>query len=234
MNPLKIDILTLFPKMFSGPLQESLIGKAQEKRLVKIKIHNLRDFTSDKHRKVDDKPYGGGPGMVLQVHPIFSALKKLAAVKGKKKNKKSLVIYLSPQGKIFNHATALHLARQKHIILICGHYEGIDERAMKWIDEEISIGDYVLTGGELPAMVLADVIIRLVPGVVKKWESIQNDSFFQSMLDASQYTRPAKFLGMKVPETLLSGNHGAIKNWKDQSAYENTLKKRPDLLKGLN
>lgn len=232
MTPyLKIDVLTLFPKMFSGPLQESLIGKAQSKDLVKINIHDLRNFTKDKHRKVDDKPFGGGHGMVLQVEPIFNALKKLSAISGKKNRKKPFVIYLSPQGKLLNHSRALQLSEQKHIILLCGHYEGVDERAMKWVDEEISIGDYVLTGGELPAMILIDAVCRLVPGVVKEWESIKSDSFFQSRLDYSQFTRPAKFMGMKVPPILLSGNHKEIQMWRKTNSLRNTFKKRPDLLK---
>lgn len=228
---LKIDILTLFPGMYSGPFDESLVGKAQANGLIQIKIHNLRDFTKEKNRKVDDKPFGGGPGMILQVEPIFNALKKLSAPSSKKRGHKPTVIYFSPQGKTLNHELALRFSKQKHLVLLCGHYEGIDERAMQWVDEEISIGDYVLTGGELPSMVFVDAVSRLVPGVVKRWESVQNDSFFNSRLDSSQYSRPAKFLGMKVPEVLLSGNHKEIEIWKAKSSLQNTWMKRADLLK---
>lgn len=247
MDTLKIDILTLFPKMFSGPFQESLVGKAQSKGLVQIQIHDLRNFTVDKHRKVDDKPFGGGRGMLLKVEPIFNALKQLSvepspAAKPKKRlgkdgiskkqarEERPFVIHLSPQGKTLNHSLARQLSTKKHLILICGRYEGIDERAMRWVDAEISIGDYVLTGGELPAMVLVDAVARLVPGVVKEWESVQKDSFFDPLLDCSQYTRPANFLGMKVPQILLSGNHREIERWRKENSLLNTFKKRPDLL----
>lgn len=232
---MRIDILTLFPNMFSGPFKESLIGRAQERGLAEIHIHNLRAFSSDAHRKVDDKPFGGGPGMVISIEPIFSALRFLSAVdeKGKKISTKKgapFVIVLSPQGKKLNQNLCKKLARKKHLLLLCGHYEGMDERVMRWTDEEISIGDYVLTGGELPAMVLVDSVVRLLPGVVQDPESVKEDSFFRRHLDCAHYTRPADFLGLKVPQVLLSGNHQEIKKWKEQNALRNTKIKRPDLV----
>ncbi len=226
---LKIEILSLFPGMFIGPLSESLLAKAQEKNLIQFAIHNLRDFTKDRHRKVDDRQFGGGSGMLIKVEPIYNALKKLGRVLSKKKSR-PWVVYMSPQGKKLDQSMAIELSRKKNLVLICGHYEGIDERAMKWIDQEISVGDVVLTGGEIPAMVLADAVCRLVPGVVKEWSSIQNDSFFDGQLDCSHYTRPPEFMGMKVPPVLLSGNHKEVEAWRRRSAEENTRAKRPDLL----
>ncbi len=228
---LKVDILTLFPGMFEGPFRESLLFKAQEKGLLKISIHDLRDYTEGRHRKADDKIFGGGSGMLLQVEPLWNALKALGAMK-KGKNKPT-VVYLSPQGRKLNQSVVRDLAPKKHLLLICGHYEGIDERVMRWVDEEISIGDYVLTGGEIPAMVLTDALARMIPGVVKEQSSVENDSFYQGLLDCSHYSRPAEFLGMKVPEVLLSGNHRAIEKWRKVDAMERTLKKRPDLIKSI-
>ncbi|MBI2915796.1 MAG: tRNA (guanosine(37)-N1)-methyltransferase TrmD [Elusimicrobia bacterium] len=225
--PVQFDILTLFPKMFEGPFNESLLKKAQEKGLIEIRTRSLRDFTADKHKQVDDKQFGGGAGMVLKVEPLFQALQELSVSSAPKK---PWVIYLSPQGKTLTQKKALELSRKNHMILLCGHYEGIDERAMEWVDEEISIGDYVLTGGELPAMVLIDTVSRLIPGVVKEQESIENDSFFKPALDHSHYTRPSEFLGRQVPEVLLSGNHREIADWRKQSSFSNTTKKRPELL----
>lgn len=229
MSPLKIDILTLFPNMFSGPFQESLLKKAQEKGLIHIQIHDLRQFSSDKHHKVDDKQFGGGPGMLLKVEPLVKAIESLSQVA--EGGEKAWIIYLSPQGQTLKQSKALELSHKKHLILVCGHYEGIDERAMDWMDEEISIGDFVLTGGEFPAMVLVDAVCRLVPGVVKEWDSIVNDSFFTDKLDYSHYTRPAEFKGKKVPEVLLSGNHKEIENWRETDALDRTSKKRPELAK---
>lgn len=233
MTTLKIDVLTLFPQMFRGPLSESLIGKAQDKGLVQIRVHDLRDYSTDpKHRKVDDKQFGGGAGMLLKVEPIYNALKALCGDLENPETKPH-VVYLSPQGKVLDNPSAMRLSGKKHLVLLCGHYEGIDERAFRWIDEEVSIGNYVLTGGELPAMVLTDAVCRMVPGVVKEWESVRNDSFFgRSLLDHAQYTRPAEFMGMKVPETLVSGNHGAIEEWRRKSSLDNTLRKRPELIDG--
>ncbi len=229
---LKIDILTLFPGMFAGPFSESLIAKAQQKDLVNIQIHDLRDYTKDKHRKVDDKPFGGGAGMLIKVEPIYNALKKLGRVLLKKKSK-PWVVYLSPQGDKLTQTAARKLAAKKHLIFLCGHYEGIDERAAKWIDQEVSIGDFVLTGGEIPAMALTDAVCRMVPGVVKEQASIENDSFFNGLLDCSHYTRPDDFMGMKVPPVLLGGNHKEIGKWRQKSSEENTRTKRPDLLKQI-
>ncbi len=223
---LEIGILTLFPEMFEGPMNSSLLGKAQQKGLLKVKVHDLRKYSRDKHRKVDDKIFGGGSGMLLQVEPIHRALKALKCLKGKNK---PTVVYLSPQGRRLTQDIVRELAGKKKLIFLCGHYEGIDERAMTWVDEEISIGDYVLTGGEIPAMVLTDALARMVPGVVKEWGSVENDSFYNGRLDCSHYSRPAQFLGMKVPDVLLSGNHKAIEEWRKQDAEARTLKKRPDL-----
>ena len=223
---MKIDIITLFPEMFKGPFSESIVKKAQEKGLLKIKIHNLRKWTKDKHKTVDDHSFGGGVGMVLMIEPIYKAIKEL-------KKKESKVILLTPQGKVFKQKKAEKLSKEKHLIFICGHYEGVDERIReKLVDEEISIGDYVLTGGELPAMVVIDSITRLIPGVLGKKEASQIESFsFKGLLEYPQYTRPSNFKGWKVPEILLSGNHKKINKWRDQKALEKTKKRRPDLLK---
>lgn len=226
---MKIDVLTIFPDIFKPVLNESILKRAQKKGLVAIKVHNLRDYSQDKHRKVDDRPFGGGPGMVFTPEPIFRAVKRL---KTKDQRLKTKVVLLSPQGKKLNQVLAKKLSRCKHLILICGHYEGIDERVrIKLVDEEISIGDYVLTGGELPAMVLVDAIIRLIPGVLGDKSSNESDSFCQGLLEYPQYTRPASFRGMNVPEILLSGNHQNIAKWRREQAVRVTKKKRPDLLK---
>ena len=225
---LEIDILTLFPGMFDGPLGESLIEKARAKGLLNIRVVDLRDFAEGRHRKADDKIFGGGSGMLLQVGPIWKALKKLGAFsKGKSR---PTVIYLSPQGERLTQGIVKELASPKRLILICGHYEGVDERVMTWVDREISIGDYVLTGGEIPAMVLVDALARMVPGVVKERESVEKDSFFDGKLDCSHYSRPAEFKGMKVPQVLMSGNHKAIEEWRKKEALDRTARKRPDLL----
>lgn len=212
---MKIDILTLFPKMFKGPFEESIVKRAREKEIVKIKIHNLRDWAKDKHKTVDDKPYGGGAGMVLMIEPIFNALKNL-------KTKNSKIILLSPQGKKFSQEKAKYLSKQKHLILICGHYEGFDQRIREnLIDEEISIGDYVLTGGELPAMVLTDSIVRLLPGALGDKESLINETHSNLNLKKHPvYTRPENFKGLKVPEILVSGDHKKIKAWKKEKISE--------------
>ncbi len=225
MSSLKIDIVTIFPNMFEPFLNESIIKRAQDKKKVSIKVHDLRDFTKDKHRKVDDRPFGGGPGMVITPQPIFDAVKK---IKGKKKAK---VILTSPSGRPLTQSLAKKLSKEKNLIILCGHYEGIDERVrQKIVDETISIGDYVLTGGELPAMVISDCVIRLVPGVLGKEESLLNESFENQLLEYPQYTRPADYKGMKVPPVLLSGNHKNIEAWRSQEAIKRTKKLRPDLL----
>ena len=230
---MKIDILTLFPEMFKGPFDESIVKRAQNKNLVEIKIHNLRNWTKDKRKTVDDRPFGGGAGMILMIEPIYQALKDL-------RQKNSYVILLTPQGKVFSQRMAQKLAEKKHLIFICGHYEGIDERIREHlVDEEISIGDYVLTGGELPAMVVTDTIVRLIPGVLEKSEATKNESFnvicdtrdAKRLLEYSQYTRPANFKGWKVPEILLSGDHQKIREWRKKQALKRTKARRPDLLK---
>jgi len=222
---MKIDVLTLFPKMFKGPFDQSIIKRACDKEIVEIKIHDLRKWTEDKHRTIDDHPFGGGVGMVLMIKPIYDALKEL-------KTKTSKAILLSPQGKVFNQKVARSFSNEKHLILVCGHYEGFDERIRKYlIDEEISIGDYVLTGGELPAMVIIDSITRLVPGVLKNDQATEIESFSKQLLEYPQYTRPSDFKGWKVPEVLLSGDHKKIAQWQKEKEIEVTKKKRPDLLK---
>lgn len=220
---MKIDILTLFPKMFEGPFNESIVKRAIEKNLVEIKIHDLRKWGLTERRTVDDRPYGGGVGMVLMIEPIYNALKEL-------KEKESKVILLTPQGKPFKQSLARSLSSEKHLILICGHYEGFDERIRSLVDEEISIGDYVLTGGELPAMIITDTLVRLIPGVLKKEEATELESFSEeNLLEYPQYTRPEDFKGLKVPEILLSGDHQKINKWRKQEALKKTKIKRPDL-----
>jgi len=226
---MRIDIITIFPGMFKPILNESILKRAQNKGKVKIHIHNLRDYSKDKHRKVDDRPFGGGSGMVMRPEPIFNCLE---AIKAQVKIKDSKVILLCPQGKKLNQSIAKRLAKFKHLILICGHYEGIDERVRQYlVDEEVSIGDYVLTGGELPAMVLIDSLVRLIPGVLGDKNSLNFESFESNLLEYSQYTRPANFCGMKVPAVLLSGDHKKIQDWRKEQAIKRTKEKRPDLLK---
>jgi tRNA (guanine37-N1)-methyltransferase len=231
---MQIDILTLFPNMFENVLGESMLKIAQKKGIAKIAVHNLRDWTYDNHKTADDKPFGGGPGMVMKVEPVFLALEELGVrVKGPGSGvqRKKKVILLTPQGKRFNQKTAKRLSKEKQLILICGHYEGIDERIRDLVDEEISIGDYILTCGELPAMVLVDSVIRLIPGVLGKVESLSFESFESGLLEYPQYTRPAEYMGMKVPEVLLSGDHKKIGSWRMEQAHERTRERRPDLLK---
>lgn len=225
---MRIDIVTIFPKMFDPVLGESIIKRAQNKGKVKIHIHDLRDYSEDKHRKVDDRPFGGGSGMVMRPEPIFRAVEY---IKSKIRRQKTKVILMCPQGKTFNQKIAKELIKYKHLILICGHYEGVDERVREYLaDEEISIGDYVLTGGELPAMVLVDAIARFIPGVLGDKNSLNFESFECNLLEYSHYTRPAEFRGMAVPEILLSGNHKKIELWRKSLALERTKKRRPDLL----
>ena len=219
---MKIDILTLFPNMYDGFLSESIIKRAIDNKIVDINLINFRDYTEDKHNKVDDTPYGGGKGMVLMCDPIFKAVDKI-----RKKNSK--VILLSPQGKKYDQEMAKKLSNEKHLIFICGHYEGFDERISSIVDEEISIGDYVLTGGELPSMVISDSIIRLLPGVIEE-ESYTNDSFYDDLLDYPNYTKPREYRGMKVPDVLLSGDHKKIDDWRKEESIKKTKEKRPDLI----
>lgn len=219
---MKIDILTLFPDMFDGFKKESIIKRAIDNDKVTINTCNFRDFAKNKHKKVDDTPYGGGNGMVLMCQPIFDAVESI-------KTNKSKVILLSPQGKQYNQKMAYDYAKEEHLIFICGHYEGFDERIKTICDEEISIGDYVLTGGELPAMVLTDSIVRLLPGVIEE-DSHLNDSFNQNLLDYPTYTKPREYKGMKVPDVLLSGNHEKIDKWRKDKRIDATKEKRPDLM----
>jgi tRNA (guanine37-N1)-methyltransferase len=225
---MRIDIITIFPSMFEPVLNESIVKRARQKAKVSIAIHNLRDFSRDKHRKVDDRPFGGGSGMVLAPEPIFNAVEH---IKTASKPSKAKVILFCPQGKQLTQKTAQRLSRKKHLILICGHYEGVDERVRKHLaDEEISIGDYVLTGGELPAMVLVDCLVRLIPGVLGDKNSLKFESFEGNLLEYPHYTRPADFRGMHVPVVLVSGDHKAIEKWRQLQAVSRTKKKRPDLL----
>lgn len=223
---IRFDIITLFPQMFKGPFDESIIKRAVDDKKIKILIHDLRDYSKDKKRKsVDDRPFGGGPGMVLSPQPLFDAIKK---IKGRRK---AQVIYTSPAGVPFTQSQAKRLTSHKNLIIICGHYEGIDERVrLKLVDEEISIGDYVLTGGEIPAMVIVDTVARLMPNVVGKEASLISESFEDNLLEGPHYTRPADFHGLKVPDVLLSGNHEAIAKWRKNQAVLKTKKVRPDLL----
>ncbi len=220
---MKIDVLTLFPKMFENILGESILKRAQSKGLVKINVHNLRDWTSDNHRSADDKPFGGGPGMVMKVEPVYKALEELKI--------EARVILLTPQGKKLNQKIVKELAKEKNLVLICGHYEGVDERIREIADDEISIGDYILTCGEIPALVLIDSVVRLVPGVLGDEGSKIEESFENNMLEYPQYTRPADFKGMKVPEVLLNGDHKKIEKWRKDEALKRTRERRPDLIK---
>ena len=224
---LRFDIITLFPKAFDGIFHDSIIKRAQENKKILIKIHDLRNYSSDKkRRRVDDRPFGGGPGMLLSPQPLFDAVKK---IKGRRK---AQVIYVTPAGMSFSQKHAKRLTTLKNLIIICGHYEGIDERVRQHlVDEEFSIGDYVLTGGEIPAMVIVDAVSRLIPGVLGKEESLTNESFEANLLEGPQYTRPADFHGLKVPDVLLSGHHKQIEQWRQAQALKRTAKFRPDLLR---
>ena len=222
---MKIDVLTLFPAMFAGPLDESIVKRARDAKLLDLKIHNLRDWTHDRHKTVDDRPFGGGPGMLLKVEPIFEAIESL-------QREKTRVILLSPSGRKFDQSIARELAQSDDLLLVCGSYEGFDERVREALaDDELSIGDYVLTNGALPAMVVIDAVARLLPGVLGDDESSRDESFSNGLLEYPQYTRPAEFRGMKVPEVLLSGNHAEIERWRREQAKLRTEKQRPDLLK---
>lgn len=219
---MKINILTLFPDFFNSFKEESIIGRAVDSGKLEINVVNIRDYCFDKHKQADDIPFGGGAGMVMKPEPLVRALNEL---KGK-------VIYPSPQGKHFNQQLAIELSEEKEITIICGHYEGIDERVVEnYVDMEISVGDFVLTGGEIPAMLIADCVARMVPGVIKK-ESYENDSFFNGLLDYPHYTRPAEFEGMKVPDVLMSGHHKNIDEWRLKQSLKRTLERRPDILEG--
>jgi tRNA (guanine37-N1)-methyltransferase len=224
-----IDILTIFPDMFSGPLDESLIKRAKEKGLLQVRIHNIRDFAEDKHKTVDGTPFGGGGGMVMRLEPLCRAID---SIKDQERHlERTSIILTTPQGERFSQKKAEALSLVDHLMVICGHYKGIDERLkMLYPIEEVSIGDYVLTGGEVPALVLIDAVVRLLPGVLGDFESAQTDSFFEGILGPPEYTRPAEFKGLRVPEVLLSGDHEGIKHWRRKQALKRTLQKRPDLL----
>ncbi|QER42399.1 tRNA (guanosine(37)-N1)-methyltransferase TrmD [Thermodesulfobacterium sp. TA1] len=224
---MRIDIITIFPEYFESPLKVGLLGKALKKGLLEVNLFNLRDFCQDKHRVVDDEPFGGGEGMVFKPEPLYRAINFL-----KEKSPNPWVIYLSPQGELLNQKIAEDLARKKHLILVCGRYEGIDERIKDClVDQEISIGDYVVFGGEVASLVLIECVARLIPGVVGKKDSVERESFSSGLLKYPCYTRPSEFMGLKVPEVLLSGNHAAIEAYRRQKSLELTLKKRPQLLK---
>jgi tRNA (guanine37-N1)-methyltransferase len=223
----RIDIITIFPEIFENFLKTSFIKKAQDKKKIIFDIHNLRNFCTDKHRKVDDEPFGGGAGMILKPEPIFSAIRHIK----QQSNSNPYIILLTPQGNVFNQSKARHFVEEhKHLVFVCGRYEGFDERICELIDEELSIGDFVLSGGEIPSMVVCEAIVRLLPDVIGKKASFENDSFYDRYLDYPQYTRPAEFEGLKVPEVLINGNHKEIEKWRKEKAILNTYKKRPDLL----
>jgi len=226
----RIDIITLFPGMFESVLGESILKRARAKGALEVKIHDLRDWTRDNHRTADDKPFGGGPGMVMKVEPVHRALKDIVP---EVKNKRSevRVILLTPQGKKLEQKEVKKIAKYKRLILVCGHYEGVDERIRNLVDEEVSIGDYILTCGELPAMVLIDAAARLIPGVLGHSSSTVCESFEDGLLEYPQYTRPAEYMGMKVPDVILSGDHKRIEKWRSAEALKRTSERRPDLLK---
>lgn len=224
---MRIDILSLFPDMFEGPLSESILGKASEKDLLDVHVTDFRDYTTDKQNHVDDAPYGGGAGMLLQAQPILDALDD---VQGQSEVDPGKVILLDPAGQQFNQTIAADLAKEEHLTFICGHYEGYDERIRSVVTDEISLGDFVLTGGELGAMVVIDATVRLIPGVLGNHKSAPGDSFSTGLLEYPQYTRPADFRGMKVPEVLMSGNHQKIAEWREKESLRRTLQRRPDLL----
>ncbi len=226
---MKIDVITIFPKMIEAGLAEGVVGRAKDRGLLDIVVHNLRDFTTDRHHVVDDVPFGGGPGMVMKPEPFFAALDAIRARRGAP----DTVVLLTPAGEPFAQGTARRMATQGHIVLLCGRYEGIDERVRDALaTEEISIGDYVLSGGEVPALAVIDAVARLVPGVVGDEQSVEADSFTRGLLDYPHYTRPAEFEGRKVPDVLLSGHHAEIRRWRREQALRRTIERRPELVKG--
>lgn len=225
---IRFDVLTLFPDMFRAVLGDSIINRAAEKGLIELNFTDIRDYTKNKHKKVDDYPYSGGGGMLMTPQPVYDAY--MSITKGL--DYKPYTVYMSPQGKVFNQQTAVDLSKLNHIVLICGHYEGIDQRVLDMIvDSEISIGDFVLTGGEIPAMAVIDAVSRMIPGVLANENSYSDESHFSGLLEYPQYTRPEEFMGIKIPEVLISGHHANINRWKRQEALKNTFLKRPDMLK---
>ena len=224
---MKIDIVTIFPKMVRGPLEEGIVGRAIAKGLLDVRVHDLRDHTTDRHRVVDDVPFGGGPGMVLKPEPLFRAVDAIRAERGEP----AAIVLTSPEGKRLSHAEAGRLSRLAHVAILCGRYEGVDERVREHLaTDEISIGDYVVSGGELPALVIVDAVARFVPGVVGDEDSVSRDTFARGLLDFAQYTRPAEFRGLTVPPVLLSGHHGEIERWRRREALRRTLERRPELI----
>ena len=224
---MRFDCLTLFPDMIKNVLNESITGRAVKNNIIDINYINIRDFADNKHNSVDDEPYGGGGGMVMQPGPIYRAYQSVT----ENLSYKPKVIYMSPQGKVFNQELAKELAKEEHLIFLCGHYEGVDERIIEEIvDYEISIGDYVLTGGEIPAMVVIDSISRLIPGVLSSSDSYTNESHYSGLLEYPQYTRPIEFMGRRVPDVLISGHHANIEKWRREKSIERTLYKRPDMI----
>lgn len=225
---MRVDVLTLFPQMLEAVLGDSIIGRAREKGILEINFIDIRDFTENKHRKVDDYPFGGGGGMLMQAQPVYDAYMSVA----KGLDYKPLTVFMSPQGKVFEQATAIELSEQKHMVILCGHYEGIDQRVLdEIVDMEISLGDFVLTGGEIAAMAVIDAAARLIPGVLANEGSYSNESHFNGLLEHPQYTRPYEWNGKMVPEVLISGHHANIEMWKREQSLLNTAKKRPDMLK---
>lgn len=224
---IRFDVLTLFPDMFRAVLGDSIIKRAEERGLVELNFINIRDFTKNKHRKVDDYPYSGGGGMLMTPQPVYDAYMSIA----KELDYKPYTIYMSPQGKVFNQQAAVDLSKLTHIVILCGHYEGIDQRVIDMIvDSEISVGDFVLTGGEIPAMAVIDSVSRMIPGVLANEKSYSDESHFSGLLEYPQYTRPEEFMGVKIPDILISGHHANIESWKRREALKNTLLKRPDML----
>jgi len=224
----RLDIVTIFPAMFTGPFTESIIKRARERGLVEINLVDLREFTDDRHRSVDDRPYGGGAGMLMKPEPLFRAVERLHSPAAR-------VILLSPQGRVFRQPVARQLSTERHLILICGHYEGVDERVrLALIDDEISLGDFVLTNGNLAAMAITDAVVRLLPGVLGCESSTEEESFSEQLLEYPQYTRPPSFRGLRVPEVLLSGDHARIAAWRHEQALQRTLRQRPDLLQSTS
>ena len=224
---MRFDIVTIFPGMVSGPLAEGIVGRAIERGLLDVGVHDLRDFTTDRHRAVDDVPFGGGPGMVMKPEPLFRAVEHIRVARGNP----AAVVLTSPDGPKLTHAAAGRLRDARHVVILCGRYEGVDERVRRHLaTEEISIGDYVLSGGELPALVIIDAVARLVPGVVGDEQSVARDSFATGLLDFPQYTRPAEYEGKSVPAVLVSGHHAEIEKWRRREALARTLERRPDLI----
>lgn len=229
---MRIDILTLFPKMFDSVLGQSMLKRAQDKGKIRIGIHDLRRWTEDAHRTADDKPFGGGAGMVMKIEPVYRGLDEIGILRAEdRRQDRTTVVLMTPQGQRLDQDLVKQLAKQRRLALICGHYEGVDERVRSLVDREISIGDYILTCGEIPALALIDAVARLQPGVLGRKESLDTESFENSLLEYPQYTRPAVFQGMEVPEVLLSGDHKKIEAWRSREAIARTRKRRPDLLR---